>query len=138
MKHVVDLSWKENMAFETVQDGHPLVIDAGAESGGNDLGFRPKKLMLTALAGCTGLDVISILKKMKVVPEAFRVIVEGDVTDEHPKKYVEMKVIYEFKGQDLPLAKLQKAVGLSEEKYCGVSAVYKDALKLSSEIRVIE
>lgn len=138
MKHIVDLAWKENMAFETEQDGHPLIIDAGVESGGNNLGFRPKKLMLTALAGCTGLDVISILKKMKVVPEAFHVIVEGDVSEEHPKKYVEMKVIYQFKGKDLPLEKLQKAVNLSEEKYCGVSAVYKDAMKLSSEIRVID
>lgn len=138
MKHIVDLAWKENMAFETEQDGHQLIIDAGVESGGNNLGFRPKKLMLTALAGCTGLDVISILKKMKIVPEAFHVIVEGDVSEEHPKKYVEMKVIYQFKGKDLPLEKLQKAVNLSEEKYCGVSAVYKDAMKLSSEIRVIE
>ena len=89
MKHIVDLAWKENMAFETEQDGHKLIIDAGTESGGNDLGPRPKKLMLTALAGCTGIDVISILKKMKVVPDAFRVVVEGDVTEEHPKKYGE-------------------------------------------------
>ncbi len=138
MKHIVDLAWKDNMAFETEQDGHKLIIDAGTESGGNDLGPRPKKLMLTALAGCTGIDVISILKKMKIVPDAFRVVVEGDVTEEHPKKYAEVKVIYEFKGKDLPLDKLEKAVNLSEEKYCGVSAVYRESMKMSSEIRVIE
>jgi putative redox protein len=79
-----------------------------------------------------------ILKKMKVVPEAFNVIVEADVTEEHPKHYTKMKVIYQFKGKDLPLDKLEKAVKLSEEKYCGVTAVYKKAMNIELEIRVIE
>lgn len=138
MKHVVDLAWTDKVAFETDMDGHKVVIDATKESGGSDLGPRPKKLMLTSLAGCTGVDVIMILKKMKVVPEAFNVIVEGDVTDEHPKHYSKMKVIYQFKGKDLPKDKLEKAVKLSEEKYCGVTAVYKKAMEMESEIRVIE
>jgi putative redox protein len=138
MKHSVDLSWTDNVAFEAEMDGHKITIDAGEESGGNNLGPRPKKLMLTALAGCTGIDVIMILKKMKVVPEAFNVIVEADVTEEHPKHYTKMKVIYQFKGKDLPLDKLEKAVRLSEEKYCGVTAVYKKAMNMELEIRVIE
>ena len=66
MKHVLDLAWKQNLAFECDMDGHHLVVDASKEGGGDDLGPRPKKLMLTALAGCTGIDVIMILKKMKV------------------------------------------------------------------------
>ncbi|OFX62569.1 MAG: hypothetical protein A2066_19995 [Bacteroidetes bacterium GWB2_41_8] len=94
--------------------------------------------MLVALAGCTGMDVISILRKMKIEPEAFNVIVEGDVADSDPKKYTQMKVIYQFKGKDLPVDKLQKAIDLSQEKYCGVSAVYRNALKMESEIRIIE
>jgi putative redox protein len=138
MKHVVDLAWTDKVAFETDMDGHKVVIDATKESGGSDLGPRPKKLMLTALAGCTGVDVIMILKKMKVEPEAFNVIVEADVTDEHPKHYNKMKVIYQFKGKNLPKDKLEKAVKLSEEKYCGVTAVYKKAMEMESEIRVIE
>jgi putative redox protein len=138
MKHVVDMSWTDKIAFEADMDGHKVVVDATPESGGSDLGPRPKKLMLTALAGCTGIDVIMILKKMKVVPEAFHVIVEGELTDEHPKFYHKIKVIYQFKGKDLPKDKLEKAVNLSEEKYCGVSAVYKKAIEMESEIRVIE
>lgn len=138
MKHVLDLSWKENMAFETELDGHKLVVDAAEESGGGDTGPRPKKLMLAALAGCTGMDVIMILKKMKVEPESFNVIVEGDVAEDHPKKYTKMKVIYQFKGENLPMDKLEKAVSLSEDKYCGVSAVYKAALDLTTEIRIVE
>ena len=138
MKHVLDLAWKENLAFECDMDGHHVVIDASKEGGGDDLGPRPKKLMLIALAGCTGIDVIMILKKMKVEPEAFNVIVEGDLTEEHPMRYQKMKVIYQFKGKNLPYDKLEKAVKLSEEKYCGVSAAYRLAMDLSVEIRVIE
>ena len=138
MKHVVDLAWTDKVAFETDMDGHKVVIDATEETGGSDLGPRPKKLMLTALAGCTGIDVIMILKKMKVEPEAFNVIVEADVTDEHPKHYSKMKVIYQFKGKDLPKDKLEKAVKLSEEKYCGVTEVYKKAMEIESEIRIVE
>ncbi|WP_372774560.1 OsmC family protein [Mangrovibacterium sp.] len=138
MKHVLDLAWKQNMAFETDLDGHKLVLDAAEESGGDDSGPRPKKLMLASLAGCTGMDVVMILKKMKVEVAGFNVIVEGDVADDHPKKYTKMKVIYQFKGDNLPLDKLEKAVKLSEEKYCGVSAVYKEALELTTEIRIVE
>lgn len=138
MKHVIEMSWTDKVAFETDMDGHKLIIDATHESGGSDLGPRPKKLMLTALAGCTGVDVIMILKKMKVEPEAFNVIVEADVTDEHPKHYSKMKVIYQFKGENLPMEKLEKAVKLSEEKYCGVTAVYKKAMEMETEIRIVE
>ncbi len=138
MKHIVDMSWTDNVAFEADMDGHKVIVDADVESGGSDLGPRPKRLMLSALAGCTGIDVIMILKKMKVVPDAFNVIVEADVTGEHPKHYYKMKVIYQFKGRDLPLDKLEKAVKLSEEKYCGVTAVYKKAMEMKTEIRVIE
>jgi putative redox protein len=75
---------------------------------------------------------------MRVEPEVFNVIVEGDLTDEHPKQFYKMNVIYEFKGKDLPLEKLKKAVSLSEERYCGVSAMFKKAIKISSEIRITE
>ncbi len=138
MKHTVNLTWLDNMAFETELDGHKLTIDAAPGAGGNDEGPRPKKLLLLALAGCTGMDVVSILRKMRVGVEAFSVDVEADMTDEHPMKYERMKVIYKFKGKNLPLDKLEKAVKLSEEKYCGVSASYKGAIALSSEIMIEE
>ena len=137
MKHIVDLAWTDKVAFEGDMDGHKIIVDATEQAGGNDLGPRPKKLMLTALAGCTGIDVIMILKKMKVVPEAFNVIVEADVTEEHPMHYTKMKVVYQFKGKDLPLDKLEKAVNLSETIYCGVSAAYRKAMEISTEIRVV-
>ncbi|QIA06517.1 OsmC family protein [Draconibacterium halophilum] len=138
MKHVIDMAWTDKLAFETNMDGHKLVVDATKEVGGSDLGPRPKKLMLTALAGCTGIDVVMILKKMKVEVEAFNVIVEGELTEEHPIHYNKMTIVYQFKGKDLPMAKLEKAVKLSEEKYCGVSAVYREAVEMKTEIRIVE
>jgi putative redox protein len=132
------IDWQGEMAFETELDGHKLVIDATPEVGGSDKGPRPKPLMLVALAGCTGMDVVSMLKKMRVELDGLRIWVEAEQTEEHPKHYSSMKVIYEFKGKDLPLDKLEKAVNLSEERYCGVSAVYKKTMPVSTEIRLIE
>jgi putative redox protein len=93
--------------------------------------------MAVALAGCTGMDVVSVLKKMRVDYERFTVRVEGELTEEHPKHYISMHIIYEFKGNDLPLDKLQKAIDLSQERYCGVSASYRKAMKLTHEIKLL-
>ena len=136
-KEVVSTRWLNNMAFESEINGHKIVIDAKAESGGEDLGPRPKTFMLAALGGCTGMDVVSILKKMRVDFKSVNVIVEGVLTDEHPKHFSKMHVIYEIEGDNLPMDKVEKAVSLSEERYCGVSAVYRKAMELTSEIRII-
>ncbi len=137
-KQEVKVNYLENMAFEADVNGHKIVLDAAEPVGGENRGPRPKPLMLTALAGCTGMDVVSILKKMRVKFDDFNVTVEGDLTDDHPKQYYKMNVIYEFKGKDLPLEKLKKAVSLSEENYCGVSALYKKAIEVTSEIKIVE
>ena len=137
VKQQVKINWLENMAFEADVNGHMITLDASETVGGENRGPRPKPLMLTALAGCTGMDVVSILKKMRVELEEFNVIVEGDITEEHPKQFYKMNVIYEFKGNDLPLEKLKKAVSLSEERYCGVSALYKKAIEITSEIKIM-
>jgi len=138
MKEIVNTKWLSNMAFESDINGHKIVIDADPNVGGENRGPRPKPFMLAALGGCTAMDVISILKKMRVEVDSFNVKVEGDLTEEFPKRFYKMHVIYEFTGKDLPLDKLKKAVKLSEERYCGVSAVYKKAMELTSEIKVTE
>ncbi len=137
-KQEVKVNWLENMAFEADINGHKIILDAAEPVGGENRGPRPKPLMLTALAGCTGMDVVSILKKMRVELEDFSVTVEGDLTEEHPKQFSKMNVIYAFKGKDLPLEKLKKAVSLSEENYCGVIAMYKKIFEVTSEIKIIE
>lgn len=136
-KEIVRTSWLGNMAFEGEVGAHKIVMDAGPSVGGENRGVRPKPLMLLALGGCTGMDVVSILKKMKVEVEKFDVYVEGSLTEEQPIHYNKMHVVYEFTGKELPLEKLQRAVALSEQKYCGVSAVYRKVIPMTSEIRII-
>ncbi len=124
------------MAFEAELEGHRFMIDAYAEFGGRGLGPAPKGLLLSALAGCTALDVVSILEKMRVKPRRFEVKAEGQLAEEHPKRFLRIVVTYSFEGDDLPLDKLKKAVALSEERYCGVSATLRGNVELVSEIRV--
>lgn len=137
MKHSVDASWQGKMKFDALVSGHHIIMDALPESGGNNEGARPKQLMLAALAGCTGMDVISILKKMRIEPEYFNVRVEAEMTEEHPKHYTAMYIIYEFKGERLDMEKLRKAVELSQERYCGVSTVYRKAMEITYEIVIL-
>lgn len=137
MKSFVDVTWKNNMLFEAFIGDHKILLDAGIESGGENKGPRPKPFMLVALGGCTGMDIVSILKKMRVNYDYFNVRVEGDLTEEHPKHFYSINIIYEFKGNDIDLSKVDKAINLSMERYCGVSAVYKKALNLTYEIKLI-
>lgn len=136
MEHVINLNWLGDMSFDTDVDGHVIQIDASPENGGSDSGPRPKKLLMVALAGCTAMDVVAILKKMHVELKGFNVLVHGDVSEQHPMKYLKMHVIYQFQGQNLPLDKIKKAVQLSEEKYCGVRASLENAFPISSEIQI--
>jgi putative redox protein len=137
-KHVINTEWKGDMAFEADVDGHKVIMDANSEGGGHDLGPSHKKLLLVALSGCTGMDVVPILKKMHVEIQKCSIEVQGDVADVHPKRYTKMHVIYKFTGKSLPLDKLEKAVKMSEETYCGVEALYKMAITVTSEIKIIE
>lgn len=137
-KSSVKISWKKQMSFEAEVNGHKIMMDADESVGGSNLGPRPKPFMLAALAGCTGMDVVSMLKKMRVDLVDFDVRVDGDITEEHPKQFNKMHVVYEFWGKDLPKDKLEKAVNLSEERYCGVSATYRQVMEVTSEIIVHE
>ena len=138
MKETIKAQWLNDLSFETEVDGHKIYMDTTAEHGGKNLGPRPKLMMMVALAGCTGMDVVSILKKMKENVEAFSVEVEGDVTEDHPKRFEGMKVIYRVKGKGISLKNVKKAVALSSEKYCGVSANYKEAFDIAHEIIIEE
>ena len=142
MSHKVTTTWKENMEFESDNpSGHTLMIDAGEDFGGNSNGLRPKAMMLSSLAGCSGLDVISLLKKMRVEIDDFKMIAEGFLTEEHPKYYHPVTVEYHFYGTGLNESKIEKAVDLSVERYCGVMEMFrqfaevKNIYSLSRKIR---
>ena len=137
MKDSIQIDWTEGMSFEAKVEGYTLVLDAREEHGGSGKGPRPKPLMMVSLAGCTGMDVVSLLKKMRVEFDSLSIHVEGELTEEHPKYFTGMHIVYEFKGKNLPMDKLEKAINLSQEKYCGVSATYRKAMNISYEIKIL-
>ena len=130
------IDWQEGLAFRAHLDGFDFVIDGTPEAGGKNLGPRPKGLTLVSLLGCTAMDVISILGKMKVKVEKFAVTAEAQLAEEHPKKFTAIKVIYSFTGPGLAPEPIRKAIALSEEKYCGVRATLLPAVAISHEIIV--
>jgi len=138
MNEVVNIQLKGLMSFEAEVDGHKIIIDTAKEFGGNNEGPKPKSLMMVALAGCTGMDVASILRKMKVPFEDLQIEVEGNLTDRHPKHFDKMCIIYKVKGKDITIDKVKKAVELSLANYCGVSYSYKKVMEITYEIRINE
>ncbi len=137
MNNKVDIKWTGDMAFEADVNGFKLTIDADEKVGGQNKGPRPKPLTLASLGGCTGMDVISILKKMRVEPSYFNVEVDGELTEEHPKYYHKIHITYTLKGENLDREKVEKAVNLSQERYCGVSELLRKGAEITSSI-VIE
>ncbi|MCK9290881.1 MAG: OsmC family protein [Bacteroidales bacterium] len=137
MKNKVDLTWSGDMSFEAEVNGFKLVLDADEHVGGQNKGPRPKPLTLVSLGGCTGMDVVSILKKMRVEPEYFNVEVEAELTDEHPKFYHKIMITYTFKGDNLDKSKLEKAVSLSQDRYCGVTESLRHSAKIESKIVIL-
>ncbi|HOI32413.1 MAG: OsmC family protein [Bacteroidales bacterium] len=134
----VSVNWSGDMAFEVELNGFKLTIDADEKVGGQNKGPRPKPLTLASLGGCTGMDVISILKKMRVEPDEFNIEVSGELTEEHPKYYHKIHIKYSFKGKALDEAKIEKAVNLSQERYCGVSELLRKGAEITHEIEITE
>jgi putative redox protein len=133
--HKITTRHHEGMAFSTNINGHNLIIDAAEEHGGTNQGPRPKALLLNALAGCTGMDVVSLLKKMRVEFSDFTIDVTGELTDEHPKIYHTITLNYRIRlANPADKDKMEKAVTLSQDKYCGVSAMLGKASMLKYQI----
>ncbi len=136
------LVWKGKMQFDAYSEGQdaPIHIEAEEKFGGIGYGYQPKPLMLVSLAGCTALDVASLMKKMRIDENVsdFSVEVEANMTDEHPKFYDKVHVIYNFNGKDLNREKLTKCVTLSEGRYCGVFKMFRSFAEVTYEINFME
>jgi len=126
--------YKGGMNFTTLINGHSITIDLGEASGGNDQGPGPKILMLISLAGCTGVDVVGLLKKMKVNFSDFSIQVDAHLTEVHPVIYDDVNITYTIRVAKADEAKVEKAVTLSQDKYCGVSEMFRAFAKLSNKI----
>ncbi len=136
MEHKVSTKWTDGMSFESDVAGFKVVMDAKPEVGGQDKGPSPKKLMLSSMTGCTAMDVISLVKKMRQDVTDFQIEAEARQTEEHPKHYDQIHLTYKFKGNDLDESKIKKAVDLSLEKYCGISYMLGKTAKIDYDVMI--
>lgn len=134
MSHKITTNWKGNMLFDSDNpSGHHVLMDTDVEGKARE-GLSPKALMLSSLAGCSGLDVVSILDKMKINTYDLKMEVEGLLTDEHPKYYHTVILDYHFTGDDLNEEKVNRAVQLSIEKYCGVMEMFRRFAEVKTNV----
>jgi len=134
MSTIVKTRWAGDMMFDANLGGHHILMDADPEWGGKDQGPRPKPLLMAALAGCSGLDIVSILNKMQMKDYEFEIETEAESTTEHPVVYHTITVKFKFRGENLTPDKLIKAVSLSTERYCGVNAMLRKAANIVTKI----
>ncbi|MEO5908710.1 MAG: OsmC family protein [Ginsengibacter sp.] len=135
--NTINAVFKGGMNFTAEINGHKIEIDTDDAGGGNNIGSRPKALMLVSLAGCTGLDIVGILHKMRVNFSDLSINVEGHLTETDPKIYDEVLIKYSIKVNKEDEEKVLKAVKLSQEKYCGVTRMFEAFSKVSFEINYL-
>lgn len=132
--HDVKTVQVEGMTLKSILADGEVMLDVPVDEGGNGNGVKPKPLLLTSLTGCTALDVVSLLKKMKIDYDHFEVNASAELTDEHPKHYKSVSIEYLFKGTDLNKERIERAVDLSYNKYCGVIYMFKQFTEVSFKI----
>jgi putative redox protein len=130
---------KNSITFAGRTDSkHWLLMDGPESFGGSDAGIRPKELLLLSLAGCTGSDVASILAKKRIALEGFDMNVTAEETEEHPKVFASMHVEYVFRGKGIAAKDVERAIELSQTRYCGVTAMFQKAMELTHSYRIEE
>jgi len=138
MAYEATVTWKEGMHFEGESGGQIVHIDSTVEAGGQGLGASPMRLVLIALGGCTAMDVISLLKKMRQDVTHFEITLKSERAPEHPKVYTGFELVYKVSGHNLQRDMVERAVSLSEEKYCSVGGMLKMAAPIAYSVEIEE
>lgn len=139
MKNHVKVVWNQDSQFIGLDDyQHKMVLDHGPNAEGIDEGFRPSHLLLLGLAGCTGMDVISILQKKNSAVTHFEIEATGEANDDYPKKYYQMHITYHLTGHQIKEADVKRAIELSETKYCIVRNTLAPSVSISSSFTITE
>ena len=134
MAHLVETQWMGKMQFNALVNGHTVIMDAPERVGGEDNGPIPKPFVLTALSGCTGMDVVSILRKEGAEVNDFNIVVTGEISKPHPIVYTSIHLVYEFKGDEAFKEVSLQAVTDSQEKFCGVSNMLKRIMPVTWDV----
>ena len=130
-------TWLHDMAFDSELEGHTIHIDGGKDADDKRLGFGPKALLLSGLAGCSGIDVVDILKKMKVPFTKLEITTEAEIVDTDPKVFKDITIVYKMDIEPEDEPKLNRAIELSLNKYCGVSAMLKKNSAINYQVEVV-
>lgn len=133
-QHEIETQWMGKMQFNSLVNGHTIVMDAPERVGGEDQGPIPKPFVLTALSGCTGMDIVAILRKSNHEVKDFNMKVIGELSKHAPIEYVSIHVVYEFSGDEANKEAALDAVTVSQEKYCGVSHMLRKAIPVTWEV----
>ena len=132
--HIIETQWMGKMQFNALINGHTVMMDAPEKSGGEDNAPIPKPFVLAALSGCTGMDIVALLRKEQEKIDEFDMAVTGELSKQAPIQYISMHIRYAFKGKQSLQEAALKAVTNSQEKYCGVSAMLKKAIPITWEV----
>ncbi len=131
------VKWVDGMLFVgRAPSGHLVAMDAAEKVGGEDSAARPLELLLLALGGCTGMDIISILKKKRKEVTSMEITLEAVQRDEYPRKLEKVRIIYRLTGPGLDEKSVARSIELSEEKYCSVGATFKNTVEVNWEMEV--
>jgi len=134
---VVKVKWIDGLRFVATDSmGHSIVMDASKQVGGDDLGFSPLQLLLAALGGCSGIDVIDLMRKQSQQVDNLEIVVSGERVEEPPRFYKNIQAEYRIKGKDIKERALQRALQLSEDKYCSVRAMLKAKANVTSKYTI--
>jgi|ERR1035437_270562 putative redox protein len=133
-QHEIETQWMGKMQFNTLVNGHTIIMDGPEKVGGEDNGPIPKPFVLMALSGCTGMDIVAILRKSQKEVQGLDIKVTGELSTQQPIQYIAMHVVYDFTGEETNKEAALNAVNLSQEKYCGVSNMLKKALPVTWEV----
>jgi putative redox protein len=118
--------------------GTGVLMDAARDFGGDERGARPFELLLVGLAGCTGMDVVSLLRKMRVDFTELELEIEAEKSEEHPHVFTDINLVYIVTGRDIDEDKVKRAIELSQDKYCSVSAMLRKACPVNWTYRIVE
>ncbi len=132
--HEIETQWMGKMQFNAAVNGHTIIMDGPEKVGGEDNGPIPKPFVLVALSGCTGMDIVSLLRNANQTVDDFSMKVRGELSKKVPIEYLAMHISYYFKGTETARQAAVDAVHASQETYCGVSHMLKKALPVTWEI----
>ncbi len=135
--HHSRVEWKHDLTFDAHQNAQTFALVSSTEGEGAEPGISPKNMLLTALGGCTGMDVASLLTKMRVPFTSLDVRVDAELTDVHPRVYRNIHVVYEVGATEDHRAQVERAIGMSVDTYCGVYAMLRKGSEITHELVLV-